>query len=194
MSPLRRAASGAAAAVVLGIWGCSLQKPVPAQPAAPVSTISAISTGQEDVMKISSPDFAQGQPIPARFTCDGEDVSPALNWSGIPSQAKSLALVCDDPDAPMGTWVHWVVINLPVQTPGLPAGGPLPKGAVQVRNDFRKPDYGGPCPPNGTHRYFFKLYALGTDRLEGLTRSNFAAEIERHALAKAELMGTYRRQ
>jgi Raf kinase inhibitor-like YbhB/YbcL family protein len=145
-------------------------------------------------MKVWSPDFKEGGPIPARFTCDGEGLSPALAWSGVPDEAKSLALVVDDPDAPAGTWVHWVVVNLPPRTPGLAAGGPLPEGAREVPNDFGRPAYGGPCPPSGTHRYFFKLYALDASELTGLTRRTFDAEIARHARAQAQTMGTYRRQ
>lgn len=145
-------------------------------------------------MQIRSPEFQNGQPIPARFTCDGEDLSPALAWSGVPASAKSLALVVDDPDAPAGTWVHWVVVNLPPGTEGLAEGGPLPAGALEVTTDFGRPGYGGPCPPGGTHRYQFKLYALDVPALSGLTRGTFAAELDRHTVAQAQIMGTYRRQ
>jgi Raf kinase inhibitor-like YbhB/YbcL family protein len=145
-------------------------------------------------MKVWSPDFQNGQAIPAKFTCDGENVSPALAWSEVPAAAKSLALVIEDPDAPSGMWVHWIVTDLPPQCRELPSGGPVPKGAVQVANDFRRPEYGGPCPPSGTHRYFFRLYALDTPKLAGVTRQNYAAEFKRHALASAETLGVYRRQ
>ena len=109
---------------------------------------------------VTSPAFREAESIPGKYTCDGSDVSPPLSWSGIPDNAKSIALICDDPDAPMGTWVHWVMFNIPVSTDGLPEGvnssSGLPGGALQGMNDFRKKDYGGPCPPGGTHRYFFK--------------------------------------
>jgi Raf kinase inhibitor-like YbhB/YbcL family protein len=171
--------------------GCAVQRPTPA---ARPSVQASDGPGGGTTMKIWSPDFEEGGPIPARFTCDGEDVAPALKWSGVPSEAKSLALVVDDPDAPSGTWVHWVVVNLPPRTTGLDAGAPLPAGALEVPNDFGRPAYGGPCPPGGTHRYYFKLYALDVPALTGLTRKTFAAEIGRHARAEAQTMGTYRRR
>lgn len=171
--------------------GCALQKPTPA--VRPTSAVVADAEGGTP-MKIWSPEFQDGQPIPARFTCDGEDLSPALAWSEVPASAKSLALVVDDPDAPAGTWVHWVVVNLPPGCEGLPEGGPLPSGAREVTNDFGRPKYGGPCPPGGTHRYYFKLYALDVPALTGLTRQTFAAELDRHAVAKAQTLGTYRRR
>ncbi|MEW6515441.1 MAG: YbhB/YbcL family Raf kinase inhibitor-like protein [candidate division FCPU426 bacterium] len=144
-------------------------------------------------MKISSPAFQTGQPIPARYTCDGEDLSPALSWSGVPAGAKSLAMICEDPDAPMGTWVHWIVINILPAASGIPESGPLPAGAVEVKNSFGKTAYGGPCPPGGTHRYFFRLYALDTERLDTLTLANYRTQLQPHILAQAEWMGTYRR-
>jgi len=145
-------------------------------------------------MKISSPAFAHGQPIPAKFTGDGEDVSPALEWSGVPVEAKSLALVCDDPDAPMGTWIHWIVVNIPADVSGIPENGPLPPDAVEIRNSFGKTAYGGPCPPAGTHRYFFRLYALDVPKLKDVNPQNYKALISQHTIAQAELMGTYQRR
>ena len=104
--------------------------------------------------------------IPNRYTCDGPDVSPDFSWSGVPDGSRSLALICDDPDAPVGTWVHWVLFNIPAGETGLPAEiapeANLTNGAKHGTNDFRRLGYGGPCPPGGTHRYFFKLYALDT--------------------------------
>ena len=151
-------------------------------------------------MKLESTAFAANGSIPPRYTCDGEDISPLLNWDAPPAATKSLALICDDPDAPLKTWVHWVVYNLPPQTrslpENLPAGNPLPEGGLQGVNDFRKVAYGGPCPPGGTHRYFFKLYAL--DRLldlkPGATKAQLEAAMAGHVLAQAELIGRYRRQ
>jgi Raf kinase inhibitor-like YbhB/YbcL family protein len=145
-------------------------------------------------MQINSPAFQMGQPIPSRYTCDGENLSPALTWSGVPPGAKSLALICDDPDAPMGTWVHWIVATIPPVAAGIPENGPLPTGAVEIRNSFGKTAYGGPCPPSGTHRYFFRLYALDVERVEGLTLANYRTLLPPHAVAQAEWMGTYRRK
>lgn len=146
------------------------------------------------VMQISSPAFQTGESIPARFTCDGEDRSPALTWSGVPAGAKSLVLVCDDPDAPMGIWIHWIVANIPPAAIGIPENGPLPEGAVEIKNSFGRTSYGGPCPPSGTHRYYFRLYALDAERIEGLSLNNYRSLLPSHALAQAEWMGTYRRK
>lgn len=145
-------------------------------------------------MVISCPDFQAGQAIPARFTCDGENLSPALQWSGVPEQAKSLVLICEDPDAPGGTFVHWAVVNLPPRSTGVAAGGPVPQGAVELFNDFGKKGYGGPCPPNGTHRYFFKLAALDVPELVNVTRQTLGDLMPKHVLAQAETMGTYQRK
>jgi hypothetical protein len=142
---------------------------------------------------ITSPAFAEGEPIPAKFSCDGEDISPELVWSGIPEGTASLALIMDDPDAPMGTWVHWVLFNLP------PGSAGLPEGAAGLgedgNNSWKRTGYGGPCPPGGTHRYFFKLYALDTtlDLEPGATKKALEKAMEGHILAQAELMGTYSR-
>ena len=148
---------------------------------------------------ITSSAFSEGQAIPTRYTCDGPDVSPDLAWSGVPAAAASLALICDDPDAPMGTWVHWVMFNIPADAKGLttetPPDAALENGACHGINDFRKLGYGGPCPPGGTHRYFFKLYALDI-RLEldsGITKDRLLEAMEGHILAEGQLMGTYSR-
>ena len=149
---------------------------------------------------ISSPSFRNGAEIPKKFTCDGADVSPLLSWSGAPSATKSFALIADDPDAPVGTWTHWVIFDLPASTSGLPENvaktADPPTGGRQGQNDFHKLGYGGPCPPPGKpHRYFFKLYAL--DLQLGLKAGASKHEVERamdgHVLAKAEWMGTYHR-
>lgn len=150
-------------------------------------------------MKITSTAFADEGMIPRRFTCDGEDVSPPLGWQGLPDGAKSLALIADDPDAPRKTWVHWVLYNLPAARGDLPEGVPpertLAGGGRQGTNDFGRIGYGGPCPPSGTHRYFFKLYALGAqlDLLPGATKEELLRAMEGHVLAEAQLMGRYRR-
>ncbi len=155
----------------------------------------------EAVMEIaiSSTAFKEGEIIPKKYTCDGENVSPPLEWSGIPKGTKSLALIADDPDAPHGTWVHWVLFNIPSDVNGLPENIPprstLKNGARQGMNDSRKLGYDGPCPPGGTHRYFFKLYALGIDlSLEsGATKSQLLKAMEGHVLGEGRLMGKYKR-
>ena len=149
---------------------------------------------------LSSAAFASGAAIPDAYTCKGADISPALAWSGHAGQTSSLAIIMDDPDAPVGTWVHWVIWNIPPTTHALPENlnnsGTLPNGASQGRNDFGKVGYNGPCPPPGkTHRYFFRLFALDAKlTLEpGATRQQLDAAMKGHILAKAEHMGTYRR-
>jgi Raf kinase inhibitor-like YbhB/YbcL family protein len=143
-------------------------------------------------MKISSPSFADGQAIPAKYTCDGDDINPPLVFSGAPPSAKSLVLIMDDPDAPGGTFDHWIVWNIPPTTSGVAEGQPL-RGVVG-RNGFGKNGYGGPCPPSGEHRYQFKLYALDTTL--DLPRSASKAQLERamkgHILAEAAMMGRYK--
>lgn len=154
----------------------------------------------EKVMELKSTAFTQGGDIPKKYTCDGADVSPPLNWTEPPEGTKSLALICEDPDAPVGTWVHWVLFNLPPNARELPESVPARKtlsgGGDQGINDFRKIGYGGPCPPKGpVHRYFFKLYALDKqlDLKPGATRQELAKAMKNHILAEAELMGRYHR-
>jgi Raf kinase inhibitor-like YbhB/YbcL family protein len=149
---------------------------------------------------VTSLAFAAMQAIPSKFTCDGENVSPPLSWSGVPGNAKSIVLIGDDPDAPAGTWVHWVCYDIPASVDtlaeGVAAAGALPFGGSQGINDFRKPGYGGPCPPGGTHRYFFKVYAL--DVMLNLPKGKAKKDIERamkgHVIASGELIGTYSRR
>jgi len=143
-------------------------------------------------MKISSPAFSQNSSIPVRYTCDGEDISPPLSLQEVPAAAKTLALIVDDPDAPAGTWVHWLVWNIDPQTTTIPEGK-LPEGAREGVNDYRRTSYGGPCPPSGTHRYFFKLYALNTklDLDRNAKRKMLEAAIKDHVIASAELVGLY---
>lgn len=158
------------------------------------------STGGEKAsIKISSTVFQDGALIPRPYTCDGPDVSPSLAWQAVPAQARTLALICDDPDAPGRTWVHWVLYNLPADTKGLienvPKQGALPGGGVQGTNDFHKLGYDGPCPPGGTHRYYFKLYALDTElALEpGATKDQLLEAMKGHVLAEGQLMGKYQK-
>src|SRR5882724_6086626 len=151
---------------------------------------------------LTSTAFTDGAAIPVKHTCDGVDVSPPLAWSGAPAGTRSFALIADDPDAPAGSWVHWVVYNLPAAVAELPENVAKVEaldlgGARQGRNDFRHPGYSGPCPPPGpAHRYSFKLYALDT-RLtlkSGAQKKDVEAALEGHALGSAQLMGTYARQ
>ncbi|MCF6154904.1 MAG: YbhB/YbcL family Raf kinase inhibitor-like protein [Candidatus Brocadia sp.] len=150
-------------------------------------------------IKMKSTAFGEGGMIPKKYTCDGLDISPPLSWTSVPEGTKSLALICDDPDAPMGTWVHWVLFNLPADVQELPENIPpqkiLANGARQGITDFRKIGYGGPCPPGGTHRYYFKLYALDTEiNLEaGSTKKQLLEAMEGHILAEGQLMGKYKR-
>jgi Raf kinase inhibitor-like YbhB/YbcL family protein len=151
-------------------------------------------------MRLSSSAFAGDAAIPKQHTADGADVSPPLAWSDTPAKTQSFALICDDADAPRGTWVHWVLFNLASDAAALPEGVPaapaLPSGAKQGTNDFGRIGYGGPSPPRGKpHRYFFKLYALDAmlPLAEGATKQQLEAAMKRHVLAHAQLMGTYGR-
>lgn len=150
-------------------------------------------------MKLTSSAFVEGGMIPRKYTCDGEDISPPLAWSDMPAGTQSLALICDDPDAPVGVWVHWVVFNLPPTlaslTEGIRAEKQLPGGGLQGTNSWKRIGYGGPCPPGGTHRYYFKLYALDTVLSLGnqATARDVMAAIKGHVLAEAQTMGRYKR-
>ena len=150
---------------------------------------------------LTSSSFAPQAEIPTKYTCEGDDVSPPLAWSGQPAGAKSFALIVDDPDAPdpaapQRTWVHWVVVDLPPASPGLPEGGALPTGARDGLNDWKRAGYGGPCPPIGRHRYFFKLHALDTTlpALKQPTKAALEEAMKGHVLAQAELLGTYQKR
>lgn len=149
---------------------------------------------------LRSPDFANNADIPRRFTCSGEDRSPALEWNEAPAGTKSFALIMDDPDAPAGTWVHWVIFNIPGTAHSLPGTvekkDQLTDGSRQGRNDFRKIGYNGPCPPPGTtHRYYFKLYALNAELTlnPGATKADVERAMEGRILGRAEWTGSYRR-
>jgi Raf kinase inhibitor-like YbhB/YbcL family protein len=150
-------------------------------------------------IQIKSPVFQDGTPIPEKYTCDGLDVSPPLEWTDVPEGTKTLAIVCDDPDAPMKTWLHWIIFNIPGDVDRLPENVPpekeLENGAKQGMNDFHKIGYGGPCPPSGSHRCFFKIYALDTilDLPAGASKPQLMIAMEGHVLAQAHLMGTYTR-
>ena len=149
-------------------------------------------------MKLASSAFADGSPIPRRFTCDGEDISPPLHWSGVPSGTRSLVLLCSDPDAPAGTWHHWAVYNMSPDRTELAEGAANTANLEQALNDFRTIGYGGPCPPpgHGTHHYHFQLLALSTDHLPihpGTSCRELARKTRQFMLAEATLVGTYRR-
>jgi hypothetical protein len=147
-----------------------------------------------ETMEITSKDFTHNQPIPAIHTCDGKDLSPHLAWSGVPADTKSLALSCIDPDAPMGDFIHWFIYNIPTATAEIPQGGPLPAGAQEVVNDFGKTPYGGPCPPSGTHRYFFTIYALKVSDLGSVNKKDFLKKVKENERASAEIIGLYKRK
>jgi Raf kinase inhibitor-like YbhB/YbcL family protein len=153
-------------------------------------------------LTLTSPSFAHQGEIPSQFTCEGKDVSPALAWSGAPANTQSFALIVDDPDAPdpkapKMTWVHWVLFNIPANASGLPenvSSKALPAGIKEGINDWKRIGWGGPCPPIGRHRYFFKLYALDAElQLDRPTKAKLEQAMQGHILAQAELMGTYQK-
>lgn len=150
-------------------------------------------------LDVTSSAFEEGGAIPARYTCDGLDISPPLSWSPVPNGTRSLALIAEDPDAPRGAFAHWVIYNLPPDTRRLPEDVPnrqtLPGGALQGMNGSGSIGYTGPCPPGGTHRYFFEVYALDTelDLGAGATKEDVVRAMEGHVLAEGRLLGTYQR-
>ena len=172
----------------------------PSVPATPEPVIDD-PLGMEDAMSIElkSSAFTQGQPIPPKHACTGDaasslkDVSPELSWGEPPAGTQSFALIMDDPDAPVGTWDHWILFNIPASTRSLPESLPVNSGFSNGNNSWGRTGYGGPCPPSGTHRYFFKLYAL--DEMlaisEGATKGELEKAMVGHILAKGELMGTF---
>ena len=158
------------------------------------------ATKGEPTMQLTSAAFEEGGNIPSEYTCDDKDISPALAWSGVPAGTRSLALICDDPDAPMGTWDHWVLFNIPAAVGNLPKAAAIAElsrqGMVEGTNSWRRTGYGGPCPPSGNHRYYFKLYALDTalELDSRATKGTVTAAMEGHILAQAQLMGRYSRR
>lgn len=143
------------------------------------------------LVRLTSPSFPDNGVIPMKYTCDDLGISPPLRWDEVPPETKGFALTVIDPDAPLH-WLHWLVCNIRGEARLIPEGGPVPPGALEVRNDFGKRSYGGPCPPQGEHRYFFTLYALDTDYLR-LRKGNFISICQLHAVEKAELLGRYNR-
>lgn len=174
--------------ILILIIGCAQEKPIEKEKIENEKTFEVVK------MKLTSSAFENEGNIPAEFTCDGEGISPPLTIGEVPENTKSLALISDDPDAPAGMWVHWVVFNIPPDTKEIPLGTE-PQG-VQGNTDFGRAGYGVPCPPSGTHRYFFKLYALDTEL--GLTEGSGKGEVEQamegHIIEKAELIGKYQRR
>jgi Raf kinase inhibitor-like YbhB/YbcL family protein len=171
----------------------------------PTETVLAAAPAAEQKAQVASFEltstaFAASAPIPGQYTCDGDDVSPPLQWSEPPAGTQGFALIADDPDAPAGTWVHWVLYNLPVQARSLPPAlsddAELSDGSRHGSNGWQRLGYGGPCPPSGTHRYFFRLYALDAalNLAPGETKEALLAAMEGHILAQAELMGVYTRK
>ncbi len=178
------------------MWGCCFLIPL----LYACNGASAPSGGMSMTIELTSPAFAPGGSIPLKHTCDGADLSPALNWAAPPAGTQTISLIMDDPDAPGRTWVHWVVYNLPANKRALPEGLPkeqeLADGTRQGRNDFARIGYGGPCPPRGpAHRYYFKLYALDVklDLRTGASKADLEKAMGKHVLAQGELMGRYQR-
>lgn len=156
--------------------------------------VSISDTFKSMSLSLTSPVFGHLKTIPKKYTCDGENINPPLEISGVPQEAKSLALIMDDPDAPHGTWVHWVMWNIDPKTIGI-AEDSVPSGAVEGMTSFGEPGYGGPCPPDREHRYFFKLYALDSDISlpSSVTKEQIEAELDGHVLGLTELIGLYER-
>jgi len=169
------------------IFGCTVEEKEDV-----IGKGTPVSQVEVEKMKLTSPAFEHNQGIPSEYTCDGSDTSPELNIEDVPKNAKSLVLINDDPDAPVGTWDHWNVFNMPtdvkIEKGSEPAG-------VGGKNSWGKTGYGGPCPPSGTHRYFFKLYALDTELSleEGASKADIEKAMEGHIIEKTELIGTYKR-
>ena len=171
-----------------------MRKPIISGVVVILLALIASFAAEEAKMKITSSAFHEGGNIPSKFTCDGSDISPPLQITGVPSEAKSLVLIADDPDAPSGLFTHWLIWNIPPQTNSISEGS-APKG-VHGTNDFGKPDYKGPCPPPGTHRYSFKIYALDRelDLRGGAKRSQLDAAMKGHVVAQGVLVGRYARK
>jgi len=183
---------------IILLAACTPSAPGVSEP--PEQTITdPLAMEEAGSMELTSSAFSQGQSIPDKFSCKGEDVSPVLSWGEPPAGTQSFAFIMDDPDAPAGTWDHWVLFNIPASARGLPEGYPsdtsLADGSMSGNNSWGTTGYGGPCPPSGTHRYFFKLYAL--DETLGISAGASKGELEKamvgHILAQGELMGTFTR-
>ena len=161
---------------------------------APLLATSAWADQQHKNITVTSDAFKANEAIPSQFTCDGAEKAPSLSWSGVPSDAKSVAILVEDPDAPKGTFTHWMVTNIPPADTSLSSDGALPQGAVAAKNDKGATGYAGPCPPSGTHHYHFRVYALDKTIAQPTSRADFMKEIKGHVLAQGDLVGTYSRQ
>jgi Raf kinase inhibitor-like YbhB/YbcL family protein len=176
----------------LTVSGCS--KPAPTKTQTVVNSVP-----DKAEIKLTSTAFKEGEAIPRGYTCDGANVSPPLEWAGVPKSAKSISIVADDPDAPGGTWAHWLIYNLPADNIGLvenlPATEKIAAGGFQGTNDFKKIGYGGPCPPSGTHHYVFRIYAIDSELplRAGMTKAELLKAMEGYIVMQGQLMGTYRR-
>jgi len=190
---------GVLGAIILVMAVIACQEGGKAKVAETTAKAESMAVQEEDMpeIRVTSKAFIHEGMIPARYTCDGDDISPEIMWKNVPKEAQTLALICDDPDAPSKTWVHWVAYNIPVGDTCLPCDlKPNDKNCCQGMTDFGRIGYGGPCPPGGAHRYFFKLYALDCklDLKPGATKKELLQAMEGHIVAQGELMGTYRRQ
>jgi len=145
-------------------------------------------------LSLESPEFLHNASIPKKYTCNGENLSPALKWHGAPAGTQSYVLIVDDPDAPMGTWVHWLLFNIPATMTHLDEATQTPAGAISGKNSWDKQGYGGPCPPSGTHRYFFKLYALDSKLTvnSSVNKQDILNAMQNHILESSELIGLYK--
>jgi len=151
-------------------------------------TIDTPQINEGDNMQLTSSAFKHKEMVPRKFTCQGEDVNPDLSWADVPEGTKSFALIMDDPDAPVGTWIHWLVKDIPSDITSIAENSVLGK---EVSNSFGRPGWGGPCPPTGVHRYFFKLYALDVETLDADNSDDFYKQVEEHKIEEAVLMGNY---
>jgi Raf kinase inhibitor-like YbhB/YbcL family protein len=192
----------------IGLWCCALLLCCACQHNQPQrvennngATQQAEGNGADKMsIKLTSSAFKDGEMIPVQYTCEGQNISPPLAWDAVPAETKTLALIADDPDAPRGTWTHWVLYSLPPSVKELPMGVPateeIAAGGRQGKNDFGKVGYGGPCPPSGTHRYYFKLYALNAELnlAAGATKQDLLKAIYGHIIDEGQLMGRYKKQ
>ena len=155
--------------------------------------LPAIAAAEPATLQVTSSAFAANQPIPPRYTCEGTQVSPPLTWSGVPRGTESIAILVDDPDAPKGTFTHWLVTGIPPTRTSLAAGAELPAGAMAAKNSKSEARYSGPCPAEGRHRYVFHVFALDIAIASPRTKDEFLASIDGHVLAEGQLVGTYQK-
>jgi len=204
MITARQLVSASACSLLLWAISCGKDTPVPPPPAVDVEKAVPLVRAPSGPLRLWSPAFTEGESIPSRYTCEGEDQTPPLFWRGVPPATRSLALIIDDPDAPdpavpRMTWVHWVLLRIPIAATGLTSNAEhsgLPAGTIRGLNSWKRTHYGGPCPPVGRHRYYHRLYALDVDlaSLERPSKDQLTAAMEGHILSSATLMGTYIKQ